>query len=63
MVASTALANDWEAEERGRDAAIEKWISDQLSGRSCTVVLALYNWPALDIMKYFSIQESSHAQC
>lgn len=31
--------NDWEAVKRGGDAAIARWISDQLSGTSCTVVL------------------------
>jgi hypothetical protein len=31
--------NDWEQVKKGGDKAIEKWISDQLSGRSCTVVL------------------------
>ncbi len=31
--------NDWEAVKKGGDSAIEKWITDQLSGRSCTVVL------------------------
>jgi hypothetical protein len=31
--------NDWETIKKGGDAAIEKWITGQLSGRSCTVVL------------------------
>lgn len=31
--------NDWETIKKGGDAAIEKWIAAQLSGRSCTVVL------------------------
>jgi hypothetical protein len=31
--------NDWEAVKKGGDSAIEKWINDQLYGRSCTVVL------------------------
>ena len=31
--------NDWESVKRGGDKAIEKWISAQLLGRSCTVVL------------------------
>ena len=31
--------NDWEAIKKGGDTAIKKWIADQLSGRSCTVVL------------------------
>jgi hypothetical protein len=32
-------SNDWEKIKKGGDSAIEKWITDQLSGRSCTVVL------------------------
>lgn len=31
--------NDWEAVKRGGDAAIKRWIDDQMSGRSCAVVL------------------------
>jgi hypothetical protein len=31
--------NDWESVKKGGDAAIEKWIAGQLSGRSCEVVL------------------------
>ena len=31
--------NDWETVKKGGDKAIENWISDQLVGRSCTVVL------------------------
>lgn len=31
--------NDWETVTKGGDAAIEKWIADQLDGRSCTIVL------------------------
>lgn len=34
-----ASDNDWETVTDAGDAAIEKWISDQMSGRSCTVVL------------------------
>ncbi|NTU74200.1 TIR domain-containing protein [Candidatus Roizmanbacteria bacterium] len=32
--------NNWETVKKGGDAAIEKWISDQMSGKSCVVVLA-----------------------
>jgi hypothetical protein len=32
-------ANDWEAVKKGGDEAIKKWITNQLNGRSCTVVL------------------------
>ena len=31
--------NDWETVTKGGDAAIKKWISGQMHGRSCTVVL------------------------
>ena len=34
-----ATDNDWESVTKGGDAAIKKWISDQMQGRSCTVVL------------------------
>jgi len=34
-----ASDNDWESITRGGDAAIERWIAAQLSGRSCTIVL------------------------
>ena len=35
----SASDNDWEAVKRGGDPAIKRWIDDQLSGRSCTIVL------------------------
>ena len=31
--------NDWEQVKRGGDAAIERWIAEQMKYRSCTVVL------------------------
>ncbi len=31
--------NDWEAVTRAGDAAIERWIDEQMNGRSCSVVL------------------------
>jgi len=34
-----ARDNDWESVKRGGDAAIERWIDAQMSGRSCAVVL------------------------
>ena len=34
-----ARDNDWEEVTKGRDPAIRRWIEDQLSGRSCTVVM------------------------
>jgi len=36
---STVSDNDWETVRKRDDAAIEKWIKEQLNGRSCTVVL------------------------
>jgi hypothetical protein len=34
-----ARDNDWETLVGGGDAAIEKWIKEQMAGKSCTVVL------------------------
>jgi len=34
-----ASDNDWETVTKGGDKAIEKWINDQMYGRSCVVVL------------------------
>lgn len=34
-----ASDNDWEAVTRGGDAAIQKWIDNQMSGRTCVIVL------------------------
>ena len=34
-----ASDNAWETVTKGGDAAIKKWIADQMQGRSCTVVL------------------------
>ena len=31
--------NDWEQVKRGGDAAIKKWIANQMKNRTCTVVL------------------------
>ncbi|MCY1665844.1 TIR domain-containing protein [Rhizobium sp. SL86] len=31
--------NDWESVTRGGDAAIEKWINQQMNGKTCAVVL------------------------
>jgi hypothetical protein len=35
--------NDWETVKKGGDTAIKKWIADQISGKSCTVVLVGQN--------------------
>ena len=34
-----ATDNDWETVKRGGDQAIVRWIKNQMSGRTCTVVL------------------------
>lgn len=34
-----ASDNDWETITKGGDKAIQKWIDDQLNGRSCAIVL------------------------
>ena len=34
-----ARDNDWETVASGKDPAIKKWITGQMKGRSCTVVL------------------------
>lgn len=34
-----ASDNDWETITKGGDKAIEKWIDEQMNGRSCVVVL------------------------
>ncbi|MDE0034001.1 MAG: TIR domain-containing protein [Deltaproteobacteria bacterium] len=51
-----ATDNDWESVTRGGDRAIEKWIADQMYGRSCTVVLVGANtagrkWINYEIIK------------
>lgn len=38
-----ASDNDWETVTGGGDAAIKKWIADQIEGRTCTVVLVGQN--------------------
>lgn len=35
----SASDNEWEAVKRGGDPAIERWIDDQMYGKSCAVVL------------------------
>lgn len=34
-----ATDNDWETVKSGKDIAIKRWITQQMDGRSCTVVL------------------------
>ena len=52
----SAHDNDWETVTKGGDKAIEKWIADQMHGRSCTVVLVGQNtagrkWITHEIVK------------
>ena len=47
-----ASDNDWEAVTNGGDSAIEKWIDDQMKGRSCTVVLVGENTAGRKWIKY-----------
>lgn len=35
----TVSDNDWEKITKGGDTAIERWIADQMSGKSCNIVL------------------------
>lgn len=44
--------NDWEAITRGGDKAIQRWIDNQLNGRSCTVVLIGTNTAGRKWIKY-----------
>ena len=48
--------NDWETVTKQGDAAIKRWIADQMYGRSCTVVLVGSNtagrkWITYEIVK------------
>jgi len=48
--------NDWEKVWRGGDAAIQRWITGQMAGRTCTVVLIgaetyLRDWVRYEIIK------------
>ncbi|MEJ5316219.1 MAG: TIR domain-containing protein [Tenuifilum sp.] len=47
-----ASDNDWETVTKGGDKAIQKWIDDQLNGRSCTIVLIGENTAGRKWIKY-----------
>ena len=49
---SPASDNDWEAVTKGGDKAIEKWIDEQMHGRSCLVVLVGANTARRKWIKY-----------
>ena len=48
----SASDNEWEAIKKGGDAAIERWIDGQLSGKSCCVVLIGQNTAGRKWIKY-----------
>lgn len=55
-----ATDNDWETVVSGKDAAIKRWITQQMKGRSCTVVLAGENtanrkWINHEIIKSWDV--------
>ena len=49
---SPASDNGWETVTKGGDAAIKKWIDDQMHGRSCVVVLVGANTAGRKWIKY-----------
>jgi len=51
-----ASDNDWETITGGGDPAIKRWISDQMKGRSCTVVLVGQNTANRKWINYEIIQ-------
>ena len=55
-----ATDNDWETVVSGKDAAIKRWITQQMKGRSCTVVLVGENtanrkWINHEIIKSWDV--------
>ena len=51
--------NDWEAVKKGGESSIKKWIANQLSGCSCTVVLvgaetANREWVLHEIVEFWN---------
>ena len=55
-------ANDWESVKKGGDAAVERWIADQLVGRSCIVVLvgaqtAYRKWVQHEIIQAWNLKK------
>ena len=47
-----ATDNDWETITKGGDKAIQRWIDDQLDGKSCNVVLIGENTAGRKWIKY-----------
>lgn len=56
---SPAKDNDWETIVDGGDAQIKKWISGQMEGRTCTVILAGQNTANRKWINY-EIEQSWH---
>ena len=57
-----ATDNDWEAVKRGGDRAIRKWIDDQMSYKSCVVILVGSNtanrkWINYEIEKAWELKK------
>ena len=50
--AKTVSDHDWEKVTKGGDAAIEKWIADQMNGKSCNIVLIGANTAGRKWIKY-----------
>jgi len=53
-----ATDNDWETVKSGKDIAIKRWITGQMKGRSCTVILIGENtanrkWINHEIIKFW----------
>jgi hypothetical protein len=60
--------NDWESVTKGGDAAIEKWIANQLNGTSCTIVLVGQNtagrkWISYEISQSWNRQKGVLGVC
>ena len=51
--------NEWETITKGGEAAIKKWIAEQMKGRSCTVVLVGSNTAGRKWITY-EIRQSWH---
>jgi len=47
-----ATDNDWESIKKGGDAAIQKWIDDQMDGKSVAIVLIGANTAGRKWIKY-----------
>jgi hypothetical protein len=47
-----ASDNDWESVKKGGDAAIQRWIDGQISGKSCAVLLIGENTAGRKWIKY-----------